>query len=40
MADTVATPGKLSRKIKVITFCLCGCENIKERCTDLPTLWA
>ena len=30
---------KLSRKLVVIKFCVCGCGNVKEQCKDTPQLW-
>ena len=30
---------RLSRKLTVIKFCVCGCGNIKEQCKETPTLW-
>jgi hypothetical protein len=30
---------KLSGKIVIMTFCVCGCENVKGRCKAAPELW-
>lgn len=30
---------KLSRKLVVVSFCVCGCGNVKEQCKDTPQLW-
>ena len=30
---------KLSRKLVVVSFCVCGCGNVKEQCKEMPQLW-
>ena len=30
---------KLSRKLVVVSFCVCGCGNVKAQCKETPQLW-